>query len=237
MNSDVTPGAVKVLTNVSSIETVIASVTVAVAVGVTVLNMVVKPDCADELSEGAPPEGSTTMVPGRSENAIVMSPSLAVTVMIPPPVSVVAADVRVLLGADVIVAVSVSVLLPVTLAISEVEVGISDVILAVSELVTDSDATLLVSVEESDVGREVSDEVGAAVDSLATSDEETGMLVVVGESVVVDATVDASVSVVDAATSLVELDVASVGALDDAGTEGALSVGSYASTRQYVSRI
>ena len=53
MNSDVTPGAVKVLTNVSSIETVIASVTVAVAVGVTVLNMVVKPDCADELSEGA----------------------------------------------------------------------------------------------------------------------------------------------------------------------------------------
>ena len=98
-----------VLTNVSSRVTVMGSemisVSVAVAVGATVLKIVMKPEEAvDELSGGAPPEGSTTMVPGRLESGIVISPSLAVTVMMPPPVTSVVPEVRVLFGGGVAVA-------------------------------------------------------------------------------------------------------------------------------------
>lgn len=98
-----------VLTNVSSRVTVMGSemisVSVAVAVGATVLKIVMKPEEAvDELSGGAPPEGSTTMVPGRLESGIVISPSLAVTVMMPPPVASVVPEVRVLFGGGVAVA-------------------------------------------------------------------------------------------------------------------------------------
>lgn len=114
VNSTVWPGAVNVLTNVSSRVTVtfceMISVSVAVAVGATVLNIVTKPEEAvDELSGGAPPEGSTTIVPGSSDSGMVMSPSPAVTVIMPPPVASVVAEVRVLLGAGVTVADAVPV--------------------------------------------------------------------------------------------------------------------------------
>ena len=95
------------LTNVSSNVTVmgwdIISVSVSVAVGATVLKIVVKPDVmsVEVGSGGAPPDGSTTIVPGRSVRGIVMSPSPAVTVITCPPV-----------GAGVAVAVSVLVAVP-----------------------------------------------------------------------------------------------------------------------------
>lgn len=91
VNSRVSPGAVNVLTNVSSNVSVTScdmiSVTVAVAVGAIVLNIVMKPDESSVVvSGGAPPEGSMTMVPGRSVSAMVISPSPAVMVMISPGV-------------------------------------------------------------------------------------------------------------------------------------------------------
>lgn len=92
MNSSVVPEAVNVLTYVSSSVIVtgaeMISVSVAVAVGATVLKMVMKPveeaTVVESESEGAPPEGSTTMVPGSPVIMAVMLPSPAVTVMMLP---------------------------------------------------------------------------------------------------------------------------------------------------------
>lgn len=107
------------LTNVSSNVTVTGSdrisVTVDVAVGATVLNTVMNPDeLVDEGSGGAPPEGSTTIVPGRPESGMVISPVPSVTVMMPPPVlvgaGVMVADTSVVLVGDAeVVAESVAV--------------------------------------------------------------------------------------------------------------------------------
>lgn len=74
-----------VSSRVSVTGAVMTSVSVAVAVGATVLKIVMKPmeDVTVE-SGGAPPDGSTTMVPGRPEMLIVISPSPAVTVMMLP---------------------------------------------------------------------------------------------------------------------------------------------------------
>lgn len=107
VNSSVWPGPVTVLTKVSSNVTVmgwdIISVSVSVAVGATVLKIVVKPDpmSVEVGLGGAPPDGSTTIVPGRFVRGIVISPSPAVTVITCPPV-----------GAGVAAVVSVLVAIP-----------------------------------------------------------------------------------------------------------------------------
>ncbi len=109
VTSRVSSGPMNVLTEVSSIVIVTGCDTtvVKVAVGVTVLNIVMNPGEAVPLplsSGGAPPEGSTTMVPGRSDRGIVMSPSPAVTVMILPPPVAWGEDEVMVLGGGVAVA-------------------------------------------------------------------------------------------------------------------------------------
>lgn len=104
VNSSVCPCPVIVLTNVSSNVTVMGwdIISVTVAVGATVLKTVVKPDdmSIEVGSGGTPPDGSTTIVPGRSVRGIVISPSPAVTVITCPPVGL-----RVAVAVPVLVAV------------------------------------------------------------------------------------------------------------------------------------
>ena len=126
VNSCVCPEAVNVLTNVSSNVTVIGwemvTVSVAVAVGATVLIIVVKPDDAPSVlvSGGAPPEGSMTIVPGRFDTGMVMSPLPAVTVMISPAVGVaVAVTVSVTLEVAVALPVTSDVAVPVAFTVAQ----------------------------------------------------------------------------------------------------------------------
>ena len=97
---------------------------VAVAVGATVLKIVVKPDDSPFVlvSGGAPPEGSTTIVPGRFDTGMVMSPLPAVTVMIAPAVGVaVAVTVSVTLEVAVALPVTSDVAVPVAFPVPVVE--------------------------------------------------------------------------------------------------------------------
>ena len=212
VSKNVDPGPTTVLTIVSSTEVVNDCVIVAVvALGVIVLKIVVKPvDCV-AVSFGAPPDGSTTMVPGRFEMGMVISPSLIVTVMIPPPVDVTGAEVSVLLGRGV--AVAVSVMFEVEDAVANVPV--SDVLsVSVDVALTESVMLVLVAVAVS-VGVSVADAMDSLEESVIEVDTPASLVV---SGAVADEIDTPAGSVVEGAASL---DVS----VDDAGAELAALVG------------
>ena len=187
VNSNVCPGAVDVLTNVSSMDTVMGTVIVAVAEGVTVLKMVINPEESEVVfAGGAPPDGSTTIVPGRLEMGIVIWPVPAVTVMISPE----DVGVTVLLGRAVMVAELLEVPVIVALTMSVVDA----VVVAVAVADTDASSVVALSVEIAAVlvvligGIEVVDSVAEVVVSPDAVDRETNVsLEVVVATMVADA--------------------------------------------------